>query len=194
MSQEDIIIKKHGGNKPRWNKKDKIEALLLLERNGYNLTKTANELNINKQTLNYWRSELGETVWGSKQEQKERLERKEIIKTRDKIEDEKDDLAILKAARRLQLNEGDLINSVYVAKFTLMDKIVELTKKSNSIKDVAYALDIIQKAEQGFLDKDMQNEFTKRKNSFMEMVKSQYPGVDLSAENVEYEIINDDKE
>ena len=191
MSQ-NVIIKKHGGNKERWNKKDKIEALLLLQRNDFNLAKTATELNISKQTLNYWKTDLGETVWGTKKQQKERNERTDIIKTRDKIESEKDDLAILKAARKLQLNEGDLINSVYVAKFTLMDRIVELTKKSDSIKDVAYALDIIQKAEQGFLDKDMQNEFTRRKNSFMEMVKAQYPGVDLAAENVDYEIINEE--
>ena len=193
-----IVIKKNGGTKQKWNKKDKVEALLLLERNKFNLTKTAEELNISKQTLNYWKSELGDSIWGTKKEQAEKKQRQDIVSLRDKMEGETTDLAILKAARKLQLNEGDLLNSVYVAKFTLMDKIVELTKKSTNIKELAYALDIIQKADSGFLDKDMQTEFSKRKNSFMDMVKRQYPDVDLdkvpAMEEADYEIINDDKE
>ena len=193
-----IVIKKNGGTKQKWNKKDKVEALSLLERNKFNLTKTAEELNISKQTLNYWKSELGDSIWGTKKEQAEKKQRQDIVSLRDKMEGETTDLAILKAARKLQLNEGDLLNSVYVAKFTLMDKIVELTKKSTNIKELAYALDIIQKADSGFLDKDMQTEFSKRKNSFMDMVKRQYPDVDLdkvpAMEEADYEIINDDKE
>ncbi len=193
-----VVIKKHGGAKEKWNRKDKVEALLLLERNNFNLTKTAQDLNIAKQTLAYWKSELGDSVWGTKKEQAERKERQQIEKVRDKIEGETTDLAILKSARKLQLNEGDLLNSVYVAKFTLMDKIVELTKQSTSIKDIAYALDIIQKAESGFLDKDLQTEFSRRKSSFMDMVRSQYPNVDLenipAMDEADYEIINDTKD
>jgi transposase-like protein len=189
----ELVINRHGGNKAKWSKKDKIEALLMLQRNDFNLTQTATELNIRKQTLQYWHKEYGESVYGTAKEQKKERAKAKLAVTKQELEIARTELEIINAARQIQLNDGDLINSIYLVKFTLMDRILHLAKSSSNLRDIAYTLEIIQKAEQNMAgDKELQNQFILKKNNFMEMVKKTYPN--LKVEDAECEIVNTDKD
>ena len=176
-----------------FNKKDKIEALVFLQRNNFNIKKTAEYAGVSIHTIRSWVKKHGSAVFDSLPEKKEEK------KNRDKIqhfvnqaEVAIDELAILRAARKLQMNEGDLINTVYIARFEILDKLVTLVKESKSVRDVAYALEVLQKAEAVYMDKEINSEFTKRKEQFLDMVKAQHKGFESTTLEADFEIINND--
>ena len=173
-------VKKGASNRGRNTKFDEkvmTEALLLLQRNNFKYTETSKQLNVSKQLLRVWHDKYGATVLGTIRDKKNAEQATAMQKYRDDFEKTESELEILKHARKIQRNEGDIINAIYLAKLTLMDKVLTLAKNSKSLRDVAYALDIVQKAQDGFVDKDLENEFERRKTTFMDFVKQQYGDV-----------------
>lgn len=182
MSEEQEKGASNRGRKTKYDDKTVVEALLLLQRNDFRVIDTAKQLNISKQLLSHWQQKFGGKVFGTVRDKKNEEQTKAMQVIRDDFEKSEMELEILKQARKIQRNEGDVINAIYLSKLTLMDKLLELTKSSKSLRDVAYALDIVQKAHDGFVDKSLESEFERRKSTFMDEVKRQYGDVPNEAD------------
>jgi transposase-like protein len=122
-----------GGSK-RYSKKFKINALLLLQNNGFNQSRTARELNINLHTLRKWRELLGAEVYDKS----------------DLSEDDKNLLPIERASKVTVLRnnmmqaEEEFLTKVYDVRNKAVDRLLEIVGVSKNPRDLTDVLRISQ--------------------------------------------------
>jgi transposase-like protein len=162
------------GNK-RWSEASKIEALMILKNNRFDITITAKQLGINRSTLSKWKKDLGKRVFGDLIDDQNDTNRKMIKEIKDNITEAANDLAVLRAAKQMRSTEADLHIAISAAKITAVDRIYELILTSTSLRDVSEAAKTLHAL--GIGQQEMLDRFQDKDIGFVELIKQQFSSI-----------------
>lgn len=171
---DKIIDEKEVGDKrrKRFTTEQKVQALLILQRNNFKIPETAKQLSILPSLLSLWKNKLGDQVYGDQKERRSAQQQQTIESIVTTAKEKKEELTILKAISEFTANEGQWTNALFYAKFVILNKAVELAEKSKSLRDITGALQIVSDLDKP--DSPLESEFQKGKKNFVELVRKQY--------------------
>lgn len=162
------------GNK-RWSEASKIEALMILKNNRFDISITAKQLGINRTTLKNWKKELGSRVFGDLIDDQNDTNTKIIKEIKANITEAANDLNVIRAAKQMRSTEADLHIAISVAKITAVDKMYELIKKETNLRYLSEALRTLHQI--GMEQQDIIDRFKEKDRGFVEMIKQQFSSI-----------------
>jgi transposase-like protein len=174
-----------------YTKKQKVEALLILKGNNFDVTKTARQIGVSKKTLSNWRDLYGDEVYDGLDGLLREGQDKAVDNIRKQIADPELRVDIIEAAKRLAATEEDFIQSLSLVRFQALNKISELLSTNDNLRDVVEAAKVLNELRGG--GGIAETGFASRERTFMDMVKEQYASMNGSVKykSLDIETIKD---
>ncbi len=181
----DMVKSLQNGNR-RYSTRNKVEALLILQKNGYNLSKTSRETGVSTNALKIWEEQYGDKVNDGFNSMLSAGRDVEVQKIRNEILGTELDEEIIAAAKRLALSESDYISVAKHAKFLAMERLILQIPKTTDARVLLEITERLHRIERG----DSDGEGNKNKSlTFIEIVNKQLETIarENNTEEAEFE-------
>ena len=166
FTQQPVILptkkKKNKKGYPGFTREDKIAALLLYKKNGYQLVKTAKEVGISIRSLSIWRDQLGIEVFREDEAQTQSFSREELTKQ------------VQQAKEEIGAGVSKIFEMASATELELIERIREVAKTSINLDHLSRCLKVINEIISGKPDEEVKTPGASGPaNSYYQLVMTQ---------------------